>query len=531
LTGVHQRHYGVEWIDERSDGWNWHMPFLEEVFRLSGVPTYTFVEPVRYSEIKVSVRTPGRCLVMEGPSGIGKTTTITKAISDLKTDSKSVNLSARRKSDVELISILPEMKGIGTVIVDDFHRLDDSIKSSLSDYMKILADSQDDSSKLILIGINKAGQQLVKFAHDLGMRIDVFRLEANPDEKIEELITLGEKALNITISNKMKIADQAHGSFQIAQLLCHKLCTLNNVTETASEHKTLTDPIEVLIEDVMVDLARQFKEPAIAFARGSKLRREGRAPYLFILRWLADSDEWSLDLAEALNSHPEHRGSVGQVLEKKYLQALLEDPEKDVLSQHFHFEQSTYVLSAEDPKLMFYLKNLVWRSFTKKVGFTSEYFERKYDFALSFAGSDRHLAKRLSDLLIEREVSVFYDENEQHRIIAGRVEEYLAPIYRSEAAYVVPLLSPSYPTRIWTKFESDNFKERFGENAVVPIRFSNVVVGYFSDDQSYGGLPFRVEEDAEEQLQMIAEVLCKRIIEDRQKPLVPEPEPEQLLLV
>jgi hypothetical protein len=45
----------------------------------------------------------------------------------------------------------------------------------------------------------------------------------------------------------------------------------------------------------MVDLARQFKEAALTFARGSKLRREGRAPYLHILRWLADSDEWSLD--------------------------------------------------------------------------------------------------------------------------------------------------------------------------------------------------------------------------------------------
>jgi hypothetical protein len=35
------------------------MANLEEVFRLSGVPTYTFVQPDRYDEIKVSVRTRG----------------------------------------------------------------------------------------------------------------------------------------------------------------------------------------------------------------------------------------------------------------------------------------------------------------------------------------------------------------------------------------------------------------------------------------------------------------------------------------
>ena len=34
-------------------------------------------------------------------------------------------------------------------------------------------------------GAFKAGQQLVKFAHDLGLRVDVFKLETNPDEQIE----------------------------------------------------------------------------------------------------------------------------------------------------------------------------------------------------------------------------------------------------------------------------------------------------------------------------------------------------------
>jgi alpha-D-ribose 1-methylphosphonate 5-triphosphate synthase subunit PhnL len=76
------------------------MALLEEVFRLSGVPTYTFVEPERYDEIKVSVRTPGRCLVMEGPSGIGKTTTITKVLADLGVADSVMSLSARRAADV-----------------------------------------------------------------------------------------------------------------------------------------------------------------------------------------------------------------------------------------------------------------------------------------------------------------------------------------------------------------------------------------------------------------------------------------------
>ena len=157
---------------------------------------------------------------------------------------------------------------------------------------------------------------MVKFAHDLGLRIDVFRLESNPDDKVVEIMTLGEKALNIAIKHKSAIAAQSQGSFQIAQLLAHRLCSMSRVGETQVAPKHIALTLDVVIKEVMVDLGRLYKETALAFARGSKLRREGRAPYLHILRWLAKSDEWSLDPREAIKANPEHRGSIGQVLDK-----------------------------------------------------------------------------------------------------------------------------------------------------------------------------------------------------------------------
>jgi hypothetical protein len=45
-----------------------------------------------------------------------------------------------------------------------------------------------------------------------------------------------------------------------------------------------------------------------------------------------------------------------------------------------HREPATFILSVEDPKLIFYLKNLVWRTFTRQVGYTTDYFLGKYDF-------------------------------------------------------------------------------------------------------------------------------------------------------
>jgi len=494
------------------------MPMLEEVFRLSGTPTHTYVEPARYSEIMVSVRTPGRCLVIEGPSGIGKTTSINKVIDELGLVDKVRRLSARRSGDLEVIAGLSNKSAIGTVIVDDFHRLSDAIKNTLADFMKLLADEGDATSKLILIGINKAGQQLVKFAPDLGSRIDVLRFEPSDLDKIIDLIEQGEAALNIAIPAKKEIAKKAAGSFQITQLLCHKACTSSRITESPAERLSLAISIDLIIEDVMADLDRSFKDVALGFAQGSKLRKEGRAPYLHILKWLAESSEWSLDIDEALNLHPNMKGSIRQVIDKGYLRALIhgDDEKSQLLGQYFHFEPTTSVLSVEDPQLVFYLKNLVWRAFTIRAGFSTDFFEFKYDYALSFAGTERKLAQRLSELLREREVEVFYDRDLQPEMMGHQIEKYLAPIYRSEARYVVPFLSRNYPNRIWTKFESDHFKERFGENAVFPIRFSDTEPGFFSDADLYASLTFDMAvKDVEGQLRGIADVLCARIVEDR----------------
>lgn len=60
------------------------MPLLlEDVFKQSGFPEHTFVEPVEYTRLLVALRTPGRGVVLEGPSGVGKTTAVTKALKEI----------------------------------------------------------------------------------------------------------------------------------------------------------------------------------------------------------------------------------------------------------------------------------------------------------------------------------------------------------------------------------------------------------------------------------------------------------------
>ena len=259
------------------------MPLLEEVFRRQGTPTHTFVEPAQYGEIRLSIRDPGRSLVIEGPSGIGKSTVVDRALNNLGTAGRTLYLSARKPDDLALIEDVLGPGKIGPVIIDDFHKLSDAIKHKIADRMKTIADSDQRQDKLVLIGINKSGDRLIDFAPDVATRIDIFRLEANEDDRVRQLIELGEKALNIEIAYKEDIVQRAQGSFQIAQVLCYTLCTKAHIDSTVGGiTKRLEITLDVVVEKVMADLSRQFGPACLAFARGSKLRPEGRArTYIF----------------------------------------------------------------------------------------------------------------------------------------------------------------------------------------------------------------------------------------------------------
>lgn len=168
---------------------------VEDVFKISGVPTHTFVTPSNDTKLKVALRTPGRGVVVEGPSGIGKSTAVQRALQELHIESQVTTLSARRPSDLELIRDLPELGNIGIVIVDDFHRLNADDQGMLADYLKVLADTEDQKNKLVIVGINQAGIDLIRFSTDIVNRIDRIQFEQEPDAKIEELIKKGEEAL------------------------------------------------------------------------------------------------------------------------------------------------------------------------------------------------------------------------------------------------------------------------------------------------------------------------------------------------
>lgn len=486
--------------------------YVEDVFKTSGVPTYTFVEPAEYKSLLISLRSKGKCSIIEGPSGIGKTTCVLKILNALGKGKEVTLLSGRNPEHKPEIERLINEKPEGFWIIDDFHRLNDEHKSKIADHMKLLADVEDPLRKVVAIGINKAGKRLIDHANDLTDRLDFIKFEANSEEKIIEMITKGEAALNISLTAKQEIASSAHGSLQIAQSLCLQACIESNITEQEQEHKNISTSFQYIKEKVIDNISLNFHPKAKKFASGKRIRTEGRAPYLMLLYWLSQSDDWSITIDEALSQNPSHKGSVGQIVEKGFL--LEHITENEDIQAVIHFDQPSGVLAIEDPKFMFFIKNLAWSKFCRQVGFKGIDFPSKYDFALSFAGESREIAEFLFETLTGNELSIFYDYNEQHRIIAQNVEEYLAPIYRSESSYVLALLSKQYPKKIWTKFESDVFESRFGEKSVIPV-FIDCEPSAFDTSSNVGYLSVDTSKNVTEQLLHIADVLCRKIREER----------------
>jgi hypothetical protein len=492
------------------------MPRLDEVFKKSGVPTHTFVPPLEYDRVTVALRTPGRCMIVEGPSGIGKTSCVKRAIEDVGLSSSCLFLSTRKAADVELINDLHTMQRIGVVVVDDFHRLPASSKQTLTDFVKVLADEEDESSKVILIGINQAGETLVEYAPDVLHRVEIIKVGRTNLERIMQMIKLGEAALNCRLAIGDEIAQEAEGSFAMAQVLCHEACLQDKLHETCvdSNPKVTTVSLPCIREAVLSDLSPRFFPIAREFSTGNKLRREGRAPYLNLLRWVSQTPEGALDTKDAMVANPALKGSVSQVIEKGHLNTLISGSQ--AIAELIHFEPQTGLLATEDPKFLYFTRHIIWSKFARQIGYFSVEFKSRFDFALSFAGENRDLAETLTKALEAREISVFYDKNEQHRILANDVEEYLAPIYRSESKFVVPLLGKDYPNKIWTKFESEQFSQRFGTGSVIPIWLSDAPSGMFDESRKYGGLSYDVGSDLVTQVQSIADVLAARLAEDRQ---------------
>lgn len=102
-----------------------------------------------------------------------------------------------------------------------------------------------------------------------------------------------------------------------------------------------------------------------------------------------------------------------------------------------------------------------------------------FDIAISYAGEDRAIANHLFELLQVRNISAFYDINEQANMWGKDLIEHLTDVYENKARYCLILISKNYPTKPWTQVERRSAQARAfrqpGEY-ILPVRLDDTEI-------------------------------------------------------
>jgi TIR domain/CHAT domain len=325
-----------------------------DVFKTSGVPTVTFVEPKEFPFLKLALRQPGVGIVLEGPSGIGKTTALKKALEEIHLKDKGFqfkSLSARNPQDISIIETIQQWHN-GVAIIDDFHRLKVETQENLVDYLKYLADNEL-PNKLIIVGIPSTGKRLVNFAFDVATRVKFFKLGSVQDEIILKMIQRGEAALNLVFERRIDIVRSAQGSLNIAQYLCYHLATEEGITETQQIKEIVSANLENVISEIMgTELSLKFEDAVRCFA---SLDDHNEIACIKILKELSRSSEGFLSLKHLQKTQPDIAKGVNQFILENYIEILYERfPESE---KYLLYDPKLCALIVDDPQLVFYLFN------------------------------------------------------------------------------------------------------------------------------------------------------------------------------
>lgn len=339
---------------------------IQDIFRLNGPPDITFVEPSQFPALQVELDTMGSGLIVEGPSRVGKSTAIRKAIALQRPERPQLWLDGKLPPPdfEEILSRLAGGGFSGHLVIDDFHYLDDALKRDLAIRMKVLADQERPRAKVTIIGINPVGSSLTQALPDLAGRFRIVRMDRQKDFKVAELILKGEQAANIRFRQRDELITESGGSFFIAQLLCYHAAV--NAGVRFAQGATL--PIDLgpadVMESIQEELRSQYQEDLRDFAAHDEAPPP-RGACLALLWLLSQSEDGDVTIGEAIHRYPDLAPAL-EWLRASNLQRCFDLRPR--LKRLLYYNRSAATLSFEDPQLRFYLRKLDWRDLARRSG-------------------------------------------------------------------------------------------------------------------------------------------------------------------
>ncbi|MCM3404826.1 AAA family ATPase [Cytobacillus oceanisediminis] len=471
---------------------------LEEVFNEAAFPEITFVKSKYYREIRSSIRAQGKHITISGPSGSGKTTLLKGLLRDLniaKPEYHEFNGRSypQNESIIEILalesntsndfnSVTKELAKYKFIIIDDFHHLSSAAKMELANLLKLWHEKE---IRFILVGIASSAAALTGVDPELGIRNDPYELKEESDEFINELIKLGEGALNVNFSEELKcqIIIASKGVPSIAQVICRIACITTDVEETFQDE---TQVIDIRLKDIRDSVLRIFNakyfDKIVGLAKGKEHARSVHNTYFDIISSIAGEDKAEIAV-ETLRSKivgtisdPDMRNRKGTSFANclKYLADVIE---ARGLSDALYYRKGASYISIEDPSFRFYLNLVDMDQIKSRLHIRNSGYA--YDVAVSFAGEIRKTVQEFVDLAKEKGINVFYDFDLQHKIWGKDLQSKLVEVYTDEALYMIIFISEDYPIKDWTSFESEvgrKASEKRTTEYILPIKIDDTPV-------------------------------------------------------
>lgn len=479
---------------------------VSEIFNESETPVLTFVEPKEFNDLVGSLVTSGKHVTLSGPSGCGKTTLAKKSLYKAGFDQNNTHWISGRdhsnaRSIVDLFSkefscekneidILVYLQAAGIIVVDDFHHLDDGLRDEFGYKLKRW---HEQGIRFFIIGIASSSKKMLDVDSELGIRNDVYEMKRQNDSFCEKVIFLGEKNLNIKISenSREQFIKASDGIPSAIQVICRVACIRNNILKTQNNLIEISCQMNEIKDGVLRIYKGKYHNKLIGLCKGKQQSRSVHNTYFDIIKIISIAGKGEIHFQEI---QQRLLATIEDAKEKakkttsfhnciKYLPSVIEERGLD---DAIYVNRDSESISIEDPSFGLYLSLIDLDEIGQSIKLRRTSYP--WDVAVSFAGEDRNVVEEFKDTLNNSGYTVFYDFDVQHQLWGTDLRIKLADVYANDAQYMVIFLSKHYPEKDWTNFEFEIGKEAKAKRTgtyLLPVKLDDVIIVGLSSNVGY----------------------------------------------
>ena len=217
-----------------------------------------------------------------------------------------------------------------------------------------------------MIGINRTSASLIETVPDLATRAVSISLGREADSKIVDLVSKGERALNLRFTHAADFALASNGSYVVAQMLCEHAILQSDVQERQNNIVSLDVSPTAVIRRVVDQLRSQFHKGLQSFGLLDSDHGVTRGAPIALLWHLSRDPAGAVSIADVRPQLGRLEASLDVVLSR--VEALRESEPAPLWRNFLDCDPASGQLALDDPKLGFYLKHFDWVRFGQLCG-------------------------------------------------------------------------------------------------------------------------------------------------------------------